>query len=53
MIYPEKIKAKKSDKMIKIWMSVSIIVAIILFIINKLTTPNIPWAALANSRYFI
>lgn len=49
MIYPEKIKAKKSDKIIKILMSVSVGVAIILLLINKLTTPTIPWAALANS----
>lgn len=49
MIYPEKIKAKKSDKIIKILMSVSVGIAIILLLINKLTTPTIPWAALANS----
>ena len=49
MIYPEKIKAKKSEKIIKIWMSVSVGVAIILVIINKLLTPTIPWAALANA----
>lgn len=49
MIYPEKIKAKKSDKIIKILISSSAFVAVILLLINKLTTPNIPWAALANS----
>lgn len=49
MIYPKKIKAKKSDKIIKILMSVSVGIAIILLLINKLTTPTIPWAALANS----
>ncbi len=53
MIYPEKIKAKKSNKIIKIVMSITIAVAIMLVIINRLTTPNIPWAALANSRDFI
>jgi hypothetical protein len=49
MIYPEKVKAKKSDKIIKILIGVSIGIAFILVLINKLTTPNIPWAALANS----
>lgn len=49
MIYPEKIKAKKSDKIIKIVMSITIAIAIVLVIINRLTTPHIPWAALANA----
>ncbi len=49
MIYPEKIKAKKSDKIIKILVCVSVGIALILILINKLTTPEIPWAALANS----
>lgn len=49
MIYPQKIKANKSDKIIKILISISIGIAIFLIIINKLTTPKIPWAALANA----
>lgn len=49
MIYPEKIKAKKSDRIVKILMSASIGIAIILVLINKLITPNVPWAALANA----
>ena len=49
MIYPKKIKAKKSAKLIKILLIASFAIAILLTIINKLTTPNIPWAALANS----
>lgn len=49
MIYPEKVKAKKSDKIIKILIGASIGIAIILVLINKLATPNIPWAALANA----
>jgi len=49
MIYPEKIKAKKSDIIIKILILVSIIIVAVLILINKLTTPNIPWAALANA----
>lgn len=49
MIYPQKIKAKKSDKIIKILIGVSIGIAFILVAINQLTTPNIPWAALVNA----
>ncbi len=49
MIYPQKIKAKKSDKMINILVSVSMGIALILLLINRLTTPRIPWAALANA----
>ncbi len=49
MIYPKKIKAQKSGKIIKILMIISIGMAFILLLINKLTTPNIPWAALANA----
>lgn len=49
MIYPKKIKAKKSNKLIKIGISISVVIALILLLINKLTTPTIPWAALANA----
>ena len=48
MIYPQKLSSKKGEKVLKILLSTSIILGIILFIINKLTTPNIHWAALAN-----
>ena len=48
MIYPKKISANKSGKLIKILLLSSVILAIILILINKLTTPNISWAALAN-----
>lgn len=49
MIYPEKIKAKKSDKIVKILISLSVGIAFMLWIVNKLTTPTIPWAALTNA----
>ncbi len=49
MIYPKKIKAKKSNKLIKIGIGLSVAMALILWNINKLTTPTIPWAALANA----
>ena len=48
MIYPEKLNSKKSEKIFNIFIIFSIILAVILIIINKLTTPNIPWAAIAN-----
>ncbi len=49
MIYPKKISARTSDKIIKYLMIASIIVMLLLILINKLTTPNIPWAAYANA----
>lgn len=49
MIYPEKINAKKSDLIIKLLLFFSILVAVILIIINRLTTLDVPWAALANA----
>lgn len=48
MIYPQKLNIKKSDKIIKIFGLVSIIIAIALVVINKFTIPKIPWAALSN-----
>ena len=48
MIYPKKINANKSEKLIKIFLISSIILALILLLINKLTTSNTSWAALAN-----
>ena len=49
MSYPQKLSSKKSNLIIKSLLIVSIIIAILLVIINKLTTPEIHWAALANS----
>ncbi len=48
MIYPKKINANKSEIITKIMLAISLAIAVILTIINKLTTPNVPWAALAN-----
>ena len=48
MIYPQKLSSRKSEKIIKILLIASIVTAIVLITINKLTTPRIPWAALAN-----
>ena len=49
MIYPKKINASKGEIITRIMLAISIIVAIVLTIINKITNSNIPWAALANS----
>ena len=49
MLYPKKLSSKKSNMLIKILLGVSFSLAIILTIMNKLTTPNIHWAALANA----
>ena len=47
MIYPQKLNSKNGEKIVRILFAFSIIVAIILILINKLTTPNIPWAGLS------
>lgn len=49
MLYPEKIKAEKSDKIIKILITSSVVLALLLLLINKLMSPQIPWAALVNA----
>ena len=49
MIYPKKINANRGEMITKIAIISSVLVAIILIIINKLTTPQIHWAAIANS----
>ena len=48
MIYPKKLSSKKGDKILKILMMSSIILAILLIFINRITTPNIGWAAFIN-----
>ena len=48
MIYPQKLNSKKSNLILKIGVLLSVLIAILLVTINKLTTPKIPWAAIAN-----
>ena len=48
MIYPQKLNSRKSNLIIKLGLLTSAIIAIVLIIINKLTTPQIGWAAIAN-----
>ena len=49
MLYPKKLSSKKSNLLLKILLGISILLAIILLIINRLTTPGIHWSALANA----
>lgn len=46
MLYPNRIKAKKSKKIVKILLVISAILAVLLVAINKITTPNIYWSGL-------
>jgi len=48
MIYPQKLSSKKGEKILNICLIISVIIAIVLVIINKITNPDIHWAALAN-----
>ena len=48
MIYPKRISAKRIDLILNLSMLASVIVGILLIIINKLTSPQIHWAALCN-----
>ena len=49
MIYPKKLSSKKKDLIFKIFLISSFIVGLLLVLINKITTPATPWAALANA----
>ena len=49
MIYPKKLSSKKKDLIFKIFLISSIILGLLLTLINKLTIPEIPWAALSNA----
>ncbi|MBE5812480.1 MAG: hypothetical protein E7314_02345 [Clostridiales bacterium] len=48
MIYPQKINSKKTNLIINLLLIFSIIIGLVLILINKLTTPNIHWAGIAN-----
>lgn len=49
MLYPQKLTSKKSDLLIRIFIGVSVVIATVLIIINKITTPSLHWAALVNA----
>lgn len=48
MIYPKKIDNRKSEKLVNSLLFCSVIIAIVLVFINKITSPRIPWAAITN-----
>lgn len=48
MIYPKKISSRVSKIIINSLGGASIIIAIIIFIVNKIMNPEIPWAPIAN-----
>lgn len=47
MIYPNKMKNKDGEILLRIFLITSIIVATILILINRLTSPMVPWSAFA------
>ena len=49
MIYPKKLSSKKKDLIFKILLICSVVLGLLLLLINKLTTPEVPWAALSNA----
>ena len=49
MIYPQKLNSKKSNELVNILIISSIMIGVVLFIINKITSPTIPWSAIANA----
>lgn len=48
MIYPQKLNSKNSAKILYSLLTASVIFAIIIAIINRITTPNVHWAAFVN-----
>lgn len=48
MIYPQKLNSKKGEIILKVLMIFSVMLAVLLIIINKITTPGIPWSGIAN-----
>jgi len=46
MLYPKMINAKKGEKVIKLMLVISLTISLILYIINKIVTPDMHWAAL-------
>ena len=48
MIYPQKLNSRDGDIILKIAIVVSVVLGVVLFVINKATTPQIHWSAIAN-----
>ena len=49
MIYPQKLTSKKSNELVNMLLISTVMIAVVLVIINKFTTPTIPWSAIANA----
>ena len=49
MIYPQKLTSKKSNELVNMLIISSIMIGVVMFIINKITSPTIPWSAIANA----
>lgn len=49
MIYPQKMNNKNGEKLINALLVTSIFIGILLVVINKITSPNIRWAGIANA----
>ena len=49
MIYPQKMTSKKSNELVNMLIISSIMIGTVMFIINKFTSPTIPWSAIANA----
>lgn len=52
MIYPQKLNSKKRDFLFKFGILISVFCGIMLYILNIIITPDIPWAAIANIGIF-
>lgn len=48
MIYPQKLNSKKSNLIVKMGLIFSFTLAILFVILNRIITPQIHWAAIAN-----
>ena len=49
MLYPQKLSSKKTNILLKVMLAISLVIAGILVLINKLTSPGVHWAALSNA----
>ena len=47
MIYPKEINNKDGKVLLRIFLIISIIIAIMLIVINKITSPTVPWSTFA------
>lgn len=48
MIYPNKLNSKKSNLIVKVGFTISLFICVLLYVINKIINPSIPWSVIAN-----